>query len=289
MIKNVRLVSGVQHSDSVIPIHVSILFQILFLCRLLDNVEQSSLCCTVGPCWLSILNIAVYSITLLKQKYLLVIGYCFQLLFCFCAHLHSKSSWKNCLYLMVQLGCLVVSDCLWPHGLQHTRPPCPSPTPRVYLNSYPLSRWRHPSISSSVLPFSHLQSFPASGSFPVNQLFPSGGESIGVSASVLPVTIQDCMVAAYFWPFSYEPATGKLSSSRSTKTILISCCQNHHWVFVHLKYSVSLHASNIFRSESLSLFNLTFRIPHSLVLAYLTGLFLSFLLIFSQIRWSHSV
>ena len=58
MIRNVRLVSGVQHSDSVIPIHVSILFQILFLFRLLDNVEQSSLCCTVGPCWLSILNIA---------------------------------------------------------------------------------------------------------------------------------------------------------------------------------------------------------------------------------------
>ena len=64
---------------------------------------------------------------------------------------------------------------LWPHGLQHTRPPCPSPTPRDYSNSCPLSQWCHPTISSSVVPFSfHLQSFPASGSFPMSQLFTSG-------------------------------------------------------------------------------------------------------------------
>ena len=78
--------------------------------------------------------------------------------------------------------------------VQHTRPPCPSPTPRVYSNSWPLSRWCHPTISSSVIPFSScLQSFSASGSFQMSQLFTSGGQSIGVSAStsVLPMNIQD--------------------------------------------------------------------------------------------------
>ena len=79
-------------------------------------------------------------------------------------------------------------------GLQHSRLPCPSPTRRVYPNSCPLSQWCHPTISSSVIPFSsHLQSFPASGSFQMRQLFASGGQSIGVSASasVLPMNIQD--------------------------------------------------------------------------------------------------
>ena len=93
----------------------------------------------------------------------------------------------------VQFSCSVVSDSLWPHRLQHARPPCPSPTPGVYSNSCPLSRWCHPNISSSVVPFSsRLQSFPASGSFPVSQFFTSGGQSIGVSASasVLPMNIQ---------------------------------------------------------------------------------------------------
>ena len=87
----------------------------------------------------------------------------------------------------------VVSDSLWPHGRQHARPPCPSPTPRVYSNSCPLSRWCHPAISSSVIPFSYLQSFPTSGSFLVSQFFPSGGQSVRVSAwaCVLPMNIQD--------------------------------------------------------------------------------------------------
>ena len=85
----------------------------------------------------------------------------------------------------------VVSDSLRSHGLQHARPSCPSPTPRVYLNSCPLSWWCHPTISSSVIPFSCLQSFPASGSFLVSRFFASGGQSIGVSAltSVLPMNI----------------------------------------------------------------------------------------------------
>ena len=94
----------------------------------------------------------------------------------------------------VQFSRSVVSDCLRPHGLQHARPPCPSPTPRVHSNSCLLSQWCHPTISSSVVPFSScLQSFPASGSFQISQFFISGGQSIGVSAlaSVLPMNIQD--------------------------------------------------------------------------------------------------
>ena len=94
----------------------------------------------------------------------------------------------------VQFNHSVVSDSLRPHELQHARPPCSSPTPGVHPNPCPLSQWCHPTILSSVVPFSScLQSFPASGSFPVNQLFASGGQSIGVSASasVLPTNIQD--------------------------------------------------------------------------------------------------
>ena len=94
----------------------------------------------------------------------------------------------------VQFSCSVLSDSLQHHGLQHTRPLCLSPTPRDYSNSCPLSWWCHPTISSSVAPFSScLQSFPASGSFPMSQFFTSGGQSIGVWApgSVLPMNIQD--------------------------------------------------------------------------------------------------
>ena len=83
---------------------------------------------------------------------------------------------------------------LWPHELQHARPPCPSPTPGVHPNPRPLSRWCHPTISSSVVPFSSCpQTFPASGSFPMSQLFAQGGQSIGVLAltSVLPMNTQD--------------------------------------------------------------------------------------------------
>ena len=106
--------------------------------------------------------------------------------------------WKDIQYHIsfssVQFSCSVVSNSLWPHRLQHARLPCPSTTPGVYSNSCPLSWWCHPTISSSVVPFSsHPQSFPASGSFPMSQFFASGGESIEVSASasVLPMNIQD--------------------------------------------------------------------------------------------------
>ena len=94
----------------------------------------------------------------------------------------------------VQFSLSVVSDSLWPHELQNARPPCPSPTPGVHPNSHPSSRWCHPAISSSVIPFSSCpQSLPASESFPMSQLFASGSQSIGVSASasVLPMNTQD--------------------------------------------------------------------------------------------------
>ena len=94
----------------------------------------------------------------------------------------------------VQFSRSVVSNSLWSHGLQHSRPPCPSPTPEACSDSCPLSRWCHPNISSSAVPFSSLlQSFPALGSFPMTHFFASGGQSIGVSASasVLPMNTQD--------------------------------------------------------------------------------------------------
>ena len=114
-----------------------------------------------------------------QSKLPLVVGWAFQLQI-------SQS--------LSQFSRSVMSDSSRPHGLQHTRPPCPSPTPRVYSNSCPLNRWCHPTISSSIIPFSsRLQSFPVSGSFQMSQFFTWGGRSIGVSAStsVLPMNIQD--------------------------------------------------------------------------------------------------
>ena len=94
----------------------------------------------------------------------------------------------------VQFSCSVVSNSLWPHELQHSRPPCPSPTPRIYSNLCPSSWWCHPAISSSIIPFSSCpQSLPAWGSFPMSQLFAWAGQSTGVSASasVLPMNTWD--------------------------------------------------------------------------------------------------
>ena len=108
----------------------------------------------------------------------------------------------------VQFSHSVVSNCLRPYEPQHTRPPCPSPTPGVYSNSCPLSWWCHPTILSSVVPFSsHLQSFPAWGSFPMSQLFTSGGQSIGISAStsVLPMNTQDWSPLGWTGWISLQP------------------------------------------------------------------------------------
>ena len=99
-----------------------------------------------------------------------------------------------CIYSSsVQFSRWAVSHSFWPHGLQYARLPCPSPIPKACSNSCPSSQWCHPTISSSIVPFSScLQSCPASGSFPMSQLFTSGGQSFGVSASasVLPMNIQ---------------------------------------------------------------------------------------------------
>ena len=96
--------------------------------------------------------------------------------------------WK---FSSVSFSHSIVSDSLWPYRPQHARPPCPSPSPGVYPNSRPLSRWCHPTISSSVIPISSCpQSLPASGTFQMSQLFPSGGQSS--STSVLPMDTQDC-------------------------------------------------------------------------------------------------
>ena len=126
----------------------------------------------------------------------------------------SKSSSKREIYsntiqnCSVHLSHSVLSDSLWPHGLQHARPPCPSPTPGVYSNSCLSSQWSHPTIPSSVIPFSsRLQSFPASGSFPMSQFFAWGGQRIGVSASasVLPMNTQDWSPLGWTGWISLQP------------------------------------------------------------------------------------
>ena len=96
-----------------------------------------------------------------------------------------------CIYIYISVSSVAqLFLTLWPHGLQHARPPCPLPTPGACSNSCPLSWWCHPAISSSIVPFSScLQSYPTLGSFPVSQFFSSGGQSIGASASVLPMNL----------------------------------------------------------------------------------------------------
>ena len=115
----------------------------------------------------------------------------------------------------VQFSDSVVSNSLWPHGLQHARFPCPSLSPRVCSNSYPLSQWCHPTISSSVTPFpSCPQSFPPSGSFPVSQFFTSSDQSIGAStsAAVLPMNIQGRFLLGSTGLISFCPRQSQESS-----------------------------------------------------------------------------
>ena len=106
--------------------------------------------------------------------------------------LGKQLSFNVVLSFLLLFSCSVVSNPLWPHELQHARLPCPSLSPRVCSNLCPLSQWCHPTISSSVISSSYLQSSPASGSFPMSRLFTWGGQSIGasISASVLPMNIQ---------------------------------------------------------------------------------------------------
>ena len=127
----------------------------------------------------------------------------------------------------VQFSCSVVSDSLWLHGLQHARPLCPSPTPKAYSNSCLLSWWCHPTILSSVVPFSScLQSFPASGSFQMSQLFTSDGHSFGVSAltSVLPMSIQGCFHLGWTgWTSLQSKRLSRLLQHHSSKASTLQC------------------------------------------------------------------
>ena len=137
----------------------------------------------------------------------------------------------------VQFSCSVMSNYFRPHALQHTRPPCPSPTPGVYPNLSPLSWWCHPIISSSAVPFSsHLQSFPSSGSFQMNQLFTSGSQSIGVSASasVLPINIQDWFPLAWTGWIS-------LQSKGLLRVFSNTTVQNHQSFSVQLSSQSNSH------------------------------------------------
>ena len=123
---------------------------------------------------------------------------------------------------------------LRPQGLLHTRLPCPSPTPRACSNSCPSSRWCHPTIPSSVIPFSRLQSFPASGSFTMSQFFASGGQSIGASASVLPMNIQDLFTLGLTGLISLQ--SKGLSRVFSNTTV-----QNHQFFGAQLSFLSNSH------------------------------------------------
>ena len=137
----------------------------------------------------------------------------------------------------VQFSHSVMSDSLQPHGLQHNRPPCPSPTPGVYPGSCPLSRWCHPTISSSGVPFSScLQSFPTTGSFPVSQFFTSGGQNIGASASasVLPMNIQDWFLRMDWFDFlAVQGALKSLLQHHNSKHQFF-CTQPSLWSNSHI-------------------------------------------------------
>ena len=121
---------------------------------------------------------------------------------------------------------------VWLFALQHARLPCPLPTPRAYSNSCPLSQWCHPTISSSVVPFSScLQSFPASGSFPMSQFFTSGGQSTGVSSSVsvLPVNIQDWFPLGWLDLLAVQGTLKSLPQHHSSKASILQ----HSAFFIH--------------------------------------------------------
>ena len=130
----------------------------------------------------------------------------------------------------VQFGHSVLFDSLQPHGMQHAKPLCSTPTPRFYSNSCSLSQWCHPTISSSVIPFSScLQSFPASGSFQMSQFYPSGGQSIGVSAStsVLPMNIHD------WFPLGWTDWISS-QSKRSSRVFSNTTVQKHQFFGVQI-------------------------------------------------------
>ena len=135
-----------------------------------------------------------------------------------------------------------MSDSLRPHGLQHTRPPCPSPTPRAYSNSCPSSQWCHPTISSSVVPFSScLQYFPASGFFQISQFFTWGGQSIGASAStsVLPMNIKDWFLLGWTgWISLQSKGLSRVFSNTTVQKRQFFSAQPFLWSISHIYASL---------------------------------------------------
>ena len=136
----------------------------------------------------------------------------------------------------VQFSHSVMSDSLWPHGPQHARPPCPSPTSGVYPNSCPLRRLCHPTVLSTIIPFSRRQSFPASGSFQMGQLFASGGQSTAVSAStsVLPINIQDWSPLGWIgWISLQSKGLSRVFSNTTVQKHQFFCAQLSLWSSSH--------------------------------------------------------
>ena len=152
----------------------------------------------------------------------------------------SMLCWKpsQWLFSSIQFSRSVMSDSLGPHGLQHTRSPCSSPAPRIYPNSCPLSQWYHPTISSSVIPFSsHLQSLPASGSFPMSQFYRAGGQSIGViaSASIFPMNIQDWFPLGWAgWVFFLSKGLSRVISNTTVQKHQLFAAQLSLWTNYHI-------------------------------------------------------
>ena len=164
-----------------------------------------------------------------------------------------------------------MSDSLWPQGLQHARSPCPSPTPEACSNSCPLSRWCHPTSSSSVVPFfSCLQSFPASGYLLMSQLFASGGQSIRASASVsvLPMNIQGWSPLGLTGFISLQP--------KGLSRVFDTAVQNHHFFSAQLSLWSNSHIRDHWKNQTLTtwtfvgkIMSLFFNLLSRLVIAFL--------------------
>ena len=150
-----------------------------------------------------------------------------------------------------------MSDSLRPHGLQHSRLPCPSPNPRACSNSCPSSQWCHPTISSSVIHFSScLRSFPASGSFPVSQFFISGGQSIEVSASasVLPMNIQDWFPLGWTgWISLHSRDSQESSPTQQFKSI--------HFLVLSFLYSPTVTSTHDYWKNHMMSITMTWQLP----------------------------
>ena len=158
-------------------------------------------------------------------------------------------------------GCSVVSDSLWPLGLQHTRLPCPSPAPGTCLNSCPSSQWCHPTISSSVVPFFCLHSLPASGSFQKSQCFSSGGQNIGVSASASVLPMNSGLISFRMdWLdlFADQRTLKSLLQHHSSKASVLQCSA---FFMVQLSHpymttgkTIALTSFDLFRQSNVSAF-----------------------------------